>query len=145
VRTDARLAIAMASAAGFSGRFDRIDALLDLAERNMTDDLTPPHGWRTAAGAINTLRASFGRALDPSAAVDVARRAVALECDPSQDGYAISRLTLGIVLAGTGTHDEALPLLDEAGQVQRRGAGPAQLHATADRGGAGHDPSRCRT
>lgn len=114
VRADARLAIAMASAAGFSGRFDRVDALLDLAEGSMTDDVMPPPGWTTAAGAIDTLRASFGRGLDPSATVGAARRAVSLEGDPSQHGYAISRLTLGVMLAGVEAYADALPLLDDA-------------------------------
>ena len=113
VRADTRLTIAMASAAGFSGRFERVDVLLDLAERSLTDDVTPPPGWTTAAAAIDTLRASFGRGLDPSATVGAARRAVAREGDPTRYGYAISRLTLGIVLAGIEAHDEAVPLLDE--------------------------------
>ncbi|HEX6255969.1 MAG TPA: LuxR C-terminal-related transcriptional regulator [Euzebyales bacterium] len=114
VRADTRLAIAMASAAGFSGQFERVDALLDLAERSLTDDVIPPPGWTTAAAAIDTLRGSFGRRLDPSATIGVARRAVALEGDPTRHGYAISRLTLGIALAGIEAYDEAVPLLDEA-------------------------------
>jgi LuxR family maltose regulon positive regulatory protein len=43
-----------------------------------------------------------------------ARRAVDLETDASRDGYVISRLALGVVLAGLDQHAEAVPLLDEA-------------------------------
>ncbi len=114
VRADPGLAIAMASAAGFSGRIDRVAGLLDVAEAGLTTDDRPPHGWTSARAAIATLRATFGRPADLADTVEDARLAVDLEADPQLDGYVISRLALGIVLAGMDRHDEAAVLLDEA-------------------------------
>jgi LuxR family maltose regulon positive regulatory protein len=114
IRAEPRLAIQMAAAAGFSGRFDRVAVLLDTAEAQQTEDARPPDGWTSARGAIGTLRATFGRAADLTDAMEGARRAVDLETDASRDGYVISRLALGVVLAGLDQHAEAVPLLDEA-------------------------------
>ncbi|MEV4173003.1 LuxR C-terminal-related transcriptional regulator [Nonomuraea sp. NPDC049709] len=118
VRADPCLAIAMAAAAGFSGRADRADRLLDAAEAGLTGDDRPPRGWTSARAAIGTLRATFGPAAKLAAAVEEARRAVELEHDPTRDGYVISRLTLGVVLAGLDRQADALALLGAA----RRGA-----------------------
>ncbi|HSJ44638.1 MAG TPA: LuxR C-terminal-related transcriptional regulator [Euzebyales bacterium] len=114
VHGDPRLAIAMAAAAGFSGRIDRVAGLLDVAEASLTADDRPPHGWSSARAAIATLRATFGRPAELADAVDGARIAVDLEVDPDLDGYVISRLALGVVLAGLDQHHEASVLLDEA-------------------------------
>jgi LuxR family maltose regulon positive regulatory protein len=114
VRANPRLAIAMASAAGFSGRLDRVSQLLDIAEAGLARDDRPPRGWTTARGAIGALRASFGPAADLAGAAEEARTAVELETDADRDGYVIARLALGIALAGLDRHADAVPLLDEA-------------------------------
>lgn len=114
VRSEPHLAIAMASAAGFSGRSDRVGDLLDHARAALSDGDPPPPGWTSARGAIGTLRATFGPAAELAAALEDVRAAVALETDPQRDGYVVSRLALGIVLTGLDRHTEALPVLDEA-------------------------------
>jgi len=114
VRGDPRLAIAMASAAGFGGRLDRVAELLDIAETGLARDDRPPRGWTSARGAIGALRASFGAAADPAGAAQEARTAVELETDADRDGYVIARLAQGVALAGLGQHADAVPLLDEA-------------------------------
>jgi LuxR family maltose regulon positive regulatory protein len=118
IRANPRLAIAMAYAAGFGGQVDRVSSLLDTAEAGLATDDHPPHGWTSARAAIGTLRVTFGSAGDLADTVDEARTAVALETDV-RDGYVISRLALGVALAGLDQHAEAVPLLDEA----RRRAG----------------------
>jgi LuxR family transcriptional regulator, maltose regulon positive regulatory protein len=123
VRADPRLVIAMASAAAFGGRIERVSALLDTAQAGVATDDRPPHGWTSARAAIGTLRATFGRAADLVDAVEEARMAVDLERDANLDGYVISRLALGVVLAGLDRHTEAVPLLDEAW----RRAGPLDM------------------
>jgi LuxR family maltose regulon positive regulatory protein len=111
-----RLAIAMASAAGLSGRLERVDSLLDIAEARLDTDREPPRGWASARGAIGTLRVTFGRASDTAYVVAVARSAVAAEDDASQPGYVVARLALGLVLVGWGEEAEAVPVLEEAWQ-----------------------------
>jgi LuxR family maltose regulon positive regulatory protein len=123
VRADPRLAVALASAAGFSGRLDRVSDLLDIAEAGLAADDRPPHGWTSARGAIATLRATFGRPADLAGAVEEARSAVDLETDADRDGYVISRLALGVALAGLDQHADAVPVLAEA----RRRAGALDL------------------
>ncbi|MGP3965339.1 hypothetical protein ACTWPT_56265 [Nonomuraea sp. 3N208] len=144
VRADPCLAIAMAAAAGFSGRPDRADRLLDAAEAGLTGDDRPPRGWTSARAAIGTLRATFGPAAKLAAAVEEARRAVELEHDPTRDGYVISRLTLGVVLAGLDQQADALALLGAArrGSAGRGCARRAGVHPADRRRSARHVPAR---
>ncbi len=110
VRADPRLGISLAAAAGFTGRLDRVAAFLDAAEPALTDDAVPPVGWRSARAAALTLRTVY---VDPTG-VDAARAAVALESDPTRQGWVIARIALGSVLSGLGHDDEAVRVLTEA-------------------------------
>ena len=69
VRADPRLGIALAAAAGFTGRLDRVAPLLDAVDPALTDDAAPPVGWRSARAAALRCEPSTssrrGRRTDP--------------------------------------------------------------------------------
>jgi LuxR family maltose regulon positive regulatory protein len=109
VRASPRLGIALAAAAGFTGLLDRVAPLLDAVDAALIDDSPPPAGWLSARAAAATLRTVFA-----GSGLDVARRAVALESDPTRQGWVISRIALGGVLSGMDHDDEAAHLLGEA-------------------------------
>lgn len=116
VRSDPRLGVAMAWAAGVSGRGDRVDELLDRSESVMDGTEPAPHGWSSLAGSAAALRAMFGdrSSSDLHGANVHARRAVDLEQDPAFPGYSVARLALGLSFVGLDALDEALPHLTEA-------------------------------
>jgi LuxR family maltose regulon positive regulatory protein len=115
VRAHQRLGLSLAAAAGFTGQFDRVPGLLETVEATLTDDAVPPIGWRSARAAAMTLRAVFTRSeTSATQMLETARAAVALEDDPGQQGWVISRMALGGVLSGMDRDDEAVQLLTEA-------------------------------
>ncbi|MEJ3747440.1 LuxR C-terminal-related transcriptional regulator [Actinomycetes bacterium KLBMP 9797] len=115
VRASPRLGIALAAAAAFTGRLDRVAPLLDAVDSALTDDSAPPAGWHSARAAAATLRTVYVNSGEAAAqTLDLARRAVALESDPTRQGWVISRIALGSVLSGMDHDDEAAQLLGEA-------------------------------
>jgi LuxR family maltose regulon positive regulatory protein len=115
VRADPRLAISLASAAGFTGRLHRVAPLLDLAEAAITAGTAPAAGWRSGHAAVLTLRAVYAQdGWTPEELLAMARRSVELEVDPEIPGWVISRIALGSVLSGTGHHDDAARVLAQA-------------------------------
>ena len=115
VRASPRLGIALAAAAGFTGRLDRVAPLLDAVDSVLTDESTAPAGWHSARAAAATLRTVYGNSGEPAAQLlDLARQAVALESDPTRQGWVISRIALGSVLSGMDHDGEAARVLGEA-------------------------------
>ncbi len=115
VRASPKLGIALAAAAGFTGRLDRVASLLDSVESVLTDESVPPPGWHSARAAAATLRTVYVNSGEAAAqTLEVARRAVALESDPTRQGWVISRIALGGVLSGMDHDAEAASLLADA-------------------------------
>jgi LuxR family transcriptional regulator, maltose regulon positive regulatory protein len=116
VSSDPRLGVAMAWAAGVSGRGDRVEELLDRSESVMDGTEPAPHGWSSLAGSAAALRATLSdrSAIDLQEAKVHARRAVDLEQDPALPGYSVARMALGLSLVALDALQEALPHLTEA-------------------------------
>ena len=121
IRSDPRLAVTLAGAAGQSGQPDRVPALLDIAEPHLADD-RPIAGWRSLAAAAAVLRAAYDPVVraDPPAALAYAERAARLETDPTLQGYVVARITLGAVLSGLDRHPDAVPVLTDAWERSAR-------------------------
>jgi LuxR family maltose regulon positive regulatory protein len=115
VRADPRLGLALAAAAGFTGRFERVAALLDGVDAGLTENTPPPVGWHSARAAAATLRVVFAPAdLAAEQLLDTARAAVDQETDPDRQGWVITRIALGGVLSGLDRNDDAIAVLTEA-------------------------------
>jgi LuxR family maltose regulon positive regulatory protein len=115
VRASPKLGIALAAAAGFTGRLDRVPPLLDAVDSMLTDESPPPAGWRSARAAAATLRTVYVNSGEAAAqTLDVARQAVALESDPTRQGWVIARIALGGMLSGLDRDDEAARVLGDA-------------------------------
>jgi LuxR family maltose regulon positive regulatory protein len=113
---DPRLHVMLVFAAGLCGRFDRVPTWLDAAEPLVTDDSPPLPGWSSLRAALLSRRATFGFPGTGSieASVRDAARAVALEDDPTSQGFAVARGALGSMLMGAGRFAEAVDVLSEA-------------------------------
>ena len=110
--------LAWASAWG-GGRPDRVAEWLDVAEPQLSDDSPALLGWHDTRSAAAYIRATTVEAWrgGVDGALAEARRAIALEVDPGQRGYANARVALGRVLLGAGQPDEAARVLAEAWEI----------------------------
>ena len=89
---------------------------LEAAEPSLGPDTPMLEGWHSAAAAAAFIGATTVEAWTggvEGALVD-ARRAIELEVDPAQRGYALARVALGRVLLGAGRAEEAAAVLSEA-------------------------------
>jgi LuxR family maltose regulon positive regulatory protein len=109
--TEPRLFVALATAAGESGRGERCLHWLEAAEPLIDAHSDPLPGWRSLRAQADTIWAAFPAAGDTAAALDYARRAVDLEDDPALLGYVLARETLGGALLGAGRLPEAIEVL----------------------------------
>jgi len=111
IREDPRLGVALAGSAALSGQFDRVPAFLDAVEAHLADAL-PHRGWRSIEAAVAFLRAVYDyERLDPATVLALAERAAELETDPTLQGYVITRLGLGAMLAGQDRWERAVGVL----------------------------------
>jgi LuxR family maltose regulon positive regulatory protein len=114
-RSDPGLCLALAWAAGLSGRFPQMGPWLHLADPLIDEDLPGLGGWHSLQGASSTLRAVLRQAEgDVAGGLVSAERAVHLEDDPGLPGYVVARLILGHSLLIDERADEAVPVLDDA-------------------------------
>jgi LuxR family transcriptional regulator, maltose regulon positive regulatory protein len=114
-RSDPRLCVALAWAAGLSGQFTRMGPWLDAAESRIADDGPSLEGWHSLRGAAATMRAVQRQtAADINGALAQAGQAVGLETDPTVAGYVVARLILGGVLLLDDRAADAVPVLDDA-------------------------------
>jgi len=107
--------LAWASAWG-GGRPDRVGEWLDVAEPQLADDTPALLGWHDTRAAAAFIRATTVEAWrgGVEGALAEARRAIELEVDPAERGYAMSRVALGRVLLGAGRPAEAADVLAAA-------------------------------
>jgi LuxR family maltose regulon positive regulatory protein len=107
--------LAWASAWG-GGRPDRVGEWLDIAEPQLTADTPALFGWHDTRSAAAFIRATTVEAWrgGVEGALAEARRAIELEADPAERGYAMSRIALGRVLLGAGRAGEAADVLAQA-------------------------------
>jgi LuxR family maltose regulon positive regulatory protein len=124
---DARLFVALAVAAGESGREERCVHWLEEAEPLIDAATEPLPGWRTLRGQADMAWAMFGSPGDQEAALRHARRAVDLEDEPTLPGYIISRQVFASALWGAGRIDEAITLLRECWHSPTRRELPSLL------------------
>jgi LuxR family maltose regulon positive regulatory protein len=112
-RADPRLCVQLAYAAATSGHDDRVRWWLDSAGPLDAGGPSPRPGWRTIAGAAGAIRATVERAWTGGieGALADAVRAVELENDPAERGYALVRFAWGRVLLGAGRAEEAAEVL----------------------------------
>ena len=117
VHADPLLCVDLAWAASWGGRRpDQVAAWLDVAEPRLTADVPALGGWhdtRSAAAYIRGTTVEAWRGGVEGALAD-ARRAIELEVDPAERGYALARVALGRVLLGAGRPAEAAEVLAEA-------------------------------
>ena len=111
--SDPRLFVALAFAAGESGRSERCAHWLDAAEPLISADSEPLPGWRTLRAGADVLWATFRAAGDAQTAMRYASRAVDLEDDPTMVGHVIAREVLGGALLAAGEQSEGLKVLRE--------------------------------
>jgi LuxR family maltose regulon positive regulatory protein len=119
-RADPLLCVDLAWASAWGGgRPDKVREWLDAAEPFIGPDTPAPEGWHSAAGAAAFIGATTVEAWTGGVegALAEARRAIELEVDPAQRGYALARVALGRVLLGAGRAEEAAAVLSEAWQL----------------------------
>lgn len=124
---DPRLFVAMAVAAGESGREERSVFWLDAAEPLIGAADEPPPEWRSLRAQADTVGAMFRSAGDHDEALRLAQRAVELEDDPTLPGHILARQVLASVLWGAGEVEAGLALLQECWRSPTRRRLPAQL------------------
>ena len=110
--------LAWASAWG-GGRPDKVRDWLAVAEPLLGPDTPALDGWHSTASAAAFLRATTVEAWTGGVegALADARRAIELEVDPAERGYALARVALGRVLLGAGRADDAVDVLSEAWEL----------------------------
>ncbi len=98
VRADPLLCVDLAWAAAWGGgRPDKVREWLDAAEPLLGPDTPALEGWHSTTSAAAFLRATTVEAWTDGVegALADARRAIALEVDPEERGYALARVALG--------------------------------------------------
>lgn len=120
VDRDPRLCLDLALAAGLSGRPDLSAQWLASAEPHIEADPDPVPGWRTVRAYADFLWAVYGTTGDVEAALAHARRAVALETDPTRWGHVVALTCLGGELLGAGAFAESAAVLQQAWDVPAR-------------------------
>lgn len=110
---DPRLFVALAFAAGQSGRAERCAHWLEAADPLIDADSEPLPGWRTLRAAADVLWATFRTAGDSELAVRYASRAVELEDDPTSYGHVVARQVLGGALMGAEDPSEGIAVLQD--------------------------------
>ena len=118
--TDPRLFVALAVAAGESGKGERCADWLEAAETLINAHSVPLPGWRSLRAEADAMRAAFPLAGDAQAALTYASRAAAAEDDPTLSGFVITREVLGGALLGTGRLPEAIEVLQQGWQSSAR-------------------------
>jgi ATP/maltotriose-dependent transcriptional regulator MalT len=118
---DPQVVLMLAYASALCGRFDRVKAWCDTAER-ATDSGTKIDGWHSALASILTMRAAYGHPGDDevAAALSDAQRAVGLEDDPTQPGYVVARAGLASVQMRLDQYGEAASTLRTAWDCDSR-------------------------
>ena len=120
VRADPMLCVYLAWAAAWGGgRPDLVASWLAAAEPNLAPDVPWNEGWHDARSAAAYIRATTVEAWRGGieGALADARRAIELETDPAERGYAMARIALGRVLLGAGRPAEATAVLAEAWEL----------------------------
>ena len=110
---DPRLFVALAFAAGQSGRAERCAHWLEAAEPLIDADSEPLPGWRTLRAAADVLWATFRAAGDTEMAMRYATRAVDLEDEPTSYGHVVARQVLGGALMGAEDPSEGITMLQD--------------------------------
>lgn len=107
------------AAAWGGGRPDKVAGWLDAAEPLLGPDTPALEGWHSTVSAAAFIRATTVEAWSGGVegALADARRAIELEVDPAERGYALARVALGRVLLGAGRADEAAEVLSEAWEL----------------------------
>jgi LuxR family maltose regulon positive regulatory protein len=123
-RTDPQLCLDLALAAGLSGQPRRSLPWLAAAEAHIAGASEPAPGWRTLRAYADFIWAVYGTTGDVDAALEHARRAVALETDPTLWGHVLTLTCLGGELLGAGRVAEASTVLQQAWTVPVRGTLP---------------------
>ena len=108
--TDPQLCLSLAFAASLSGNWERLPVWLGEVEARMTDDSPPLDGWRSLRAALLATRAGYcyPASADAPAALADAEAAVALEPDPADAGFVVTRAALGAVLNDADRPADAL-------------------------------------
>ena len=117
---DPHLCLDLALAAGLSGQPGRSEEWLAAAEPHIEADLDPVPGWRTLRAYADFIWAVYGTTGDVEAALFHARRAVALETDPTLWGHSVALTCLGGELLGAGRIAESAEVLQQAWDVPAR-------------------------
>jgi len=120
VELDPQLCLDLALAAGLSGQPSRSEDWLAAAEPRIEADLAPVPGWRTLRAYADFIWAVYGTTGDVEAALFHARRAVALETEPSLWGHSVALTCLGGELLGAGRIAESAEVLQQAWDVPAR-------------------------
>ena len=110
---DPRLFVALAFAAGESGRAERCAHWLEAAEPLIDVHSDPLPGWCTLRAGADVLWATFPAAGDAEIAMRYARRAVDLEDDATLIGHVIAREVLGGALLGAEEISEGIRVLQD--------------------------------
>jgi LuxR family maltose regulon positive regulatory protein len=124
------LLLALAWAAGVSGRRERVPALLDRAQQALAAEPQDPGypGFATAAGALAALRAAYGAGPGGGEVRRYATAAVAEERDPALPGWVAARVTLGGALLLDGEDVAAREVLESAWSAPASAVLPAFSH-----------------
>lgn len=120
VERDPLLCLHLALAAGLSGRPGRSAQWLAAAEPHIGADPDPVPGWRTVRAYADFIWAVYGTTGDVEGALLHARRAVALETDPTMWGHVVALTCLGGELLGAGRIAESADVLQRAWDVPAR-------------------------
>jgi LuxR family maltose regulon positive regulatory protein len=120
VGSDPHLCLDLALAAGLSGQPGRSVEWLAAAEPHIEADPDPVPGWRTLRAYADFIWAVYGTTGDVETALVHARRAVALETDPTVWGHAVALTCLGGELLGAGRIAESAEVLQQAWDVPAR-------------------------
>ena len=114
------LGLSLAYAGALSGQTSRVGHWLDVCEAGITPDTRIPQ-WRSARGAVQCLRATFGMSDGDSAeSVELAQRAVDLETADGEKGNPIVRPALGAALVRDGRFSDGVAILADLWQHERR-------------------------
>ncbi len=124
---DPYLCLTLAFAAGLSGQSEQARGWLELLEPLIEDDSEPLPGWKSLRAGADTTWATYGVPGDLEVALRYARRAVALEDDPTLWGHVVAKAALAGALLGAGLVAESIAQLQEVWRSPVRGQLPRLL------------------
>ena len=125
--THPQLCLWLAHAAALCGQGAGVRRWLEAAEPLITGDAAPPPGWHSLRAFADVIWAAYGATADTPASLNYARRAVALENDPTGWGWAHARMILGAAERGAGALEAAVPILEDAWHTPGRRQMPTLL------------------